>query len=56
VGVGARSLHSHVTPVGYKTYCTYYWPTPGVICRLAGDNRLPVDGITEVRVPVVDQA
>lgn len=43
-------LHSYVTTDRSTTFCIYDGPDPEAIRRAAGDNDLPVDRITEVRV------
>lgn len=43
-------LHSYVTTDRSMTFCVYDAPDPEAIRRAAGDNSLPVDRITEVRV------
>jgi Protein of unknown function (DUF4242) len=54
VGVNAHDgvtwLHSYVTPDKKRTFCIYDGPSPEAIRRVAGNNKLPVDRITEVRV------
>jgi Protein of unknown function (DUF4242) len=43
-------LHSYVTPDRTRTFCIYDGPSPEAIRRVAAQNKLPVDRITEVRV------
>ncbi|WP_052666458.1 DUF4242 domain-containing protein [Nitriliruptor alkaliphilus] len=43
-------LHSYVTPDRSTTFCVYDGPDPEALRRAAGDNELPVELITEVRV------
>ena len=43
-------VHSYVSSDKKKTYCIYDAPNPEAIRRTAGENSLPVDRITEVRV------
>jgi hypothetical protein len=54
VGVNAADgvtwLHSYVTPDHRRTYCVYDAPSPEAIRRVAANNQLPVERITEVRV------
>ena len=47
---GVTWIHSYVTPDRRKTYCIYDGPTPEAIRVVAGNNGLPVDRISEVRV------
>jgi hypothetical protein len=47
---GVTWLHSYVSDDGTKTFDVYEAPTPEAIRRTAARNRLPIDGITEVRV------
>ena len=47
---GVTWLHSYVTPDKKRTFCIYDGPSPEAIRRVAGNNKLPVDRITEVRV------
>ena len=47
---GVTWLHSYVTPDKKRTFCIYDGPSPEAIRRVAGNNMLPVDRITEVRV------
>jgi hypothetical protein len=54
VGVNAQAgvtwLHSYVSEDKKKTFCVYDAPTPEAIRKVADQNKLPVDKITEVRV------
>jgi hypothetical protein len=54
VGVNEKSavtwVHSYVSDDKKKTFCIYDAPNPEAIRRVAGENGLPVDRITEVRV------
>ena len=54
VAINAEQLvtwvHSYVTPDRKHTFCVYDAPTPEAIRRVAEQNKLPVDRITEVRV------
>ena len=54
VGVNATGgvtwVHSYVSDDKKKTFCIYDGPNPEAIRRVAGQNGLPVDRITEVRV------
>lgn len=43
-------VHSYVTTDRSTTFCIYDAPDPEAVRRAAGDNALPVDQITEVRV------
>ena len=47
---GVTWLHSYVNPSRTKTFCIYDAPTPEAIRKVATDNSLPVDTITEVSV------
>ena len=47
---GVTWLHSYVSTDKTRTYCVYDGPTPESIRRAAGNNNLPVESITEVRV------
>lgn len=47
---GVTWVHSYVTPDKKHTYCIYDGPSPEAIRQTAGDNGLPIDSITEVRV------
>ena len=47
---GVTWLHSYVNPSRTKTFCIYDAPTPEAIRKVAKDNSLPVDAITEVSV------
>jgi hypothetical protein len=47
---GVTWLHSYVTPDRTRTFCVYDGPSPEAIRRVAAQNKLPVDRITEVRV------
>jgi uncharacterized protein DUF4242 len=54
VAINAEQLvtwvHSYVTADRKHTFCVYDAPTPEAIRRVAEQNKLPVDRITEVRV------
>ena len=54
VAINAEQLvtwvHSYVTADRKHTFCVYDAPTPDAIRRVAEQNKLPVDRITEVRV------
>ena len=54
VGVNASDgvtwLHSYVTGDKKHTFCIYDAPNPEAIRRVAGENKLPIERITEVRV------
>ena len=54
VGVNTKSgvtwVHSYVSDDKKKTFCIYDAPNPEAIRRVAGENGLPVDRITEVKV------
>ncbi|HWM75272.1 MAG TPA: DUF4242 domain-containing protein [Nocardioides sp.] len=43
-------VHSYVSPDRTRTYCVYDAPTPEAIRSAGGDNKLPIDSITEVSV------
>jgi hypothetical protein len=43
-------VHSYVTPDKRKTFCVYDAPSPEAIRRVAEQNKLPIDRITEIRV------
>lgn len=43
-------VHSYVSDDKKKTFCIYDGPDPDAIRRVAAENGLPVDRITEVRV------
>ncbi len=47
---GVRWVFSFLRADKLKSYCVYDGPTPEAIRRVAADNALPVDAITEVRV------
>lgn len=47
---GVTWVHSYVSDDKKKTFCIYDAPAPEAIRRTAGENGLPVDRITEVRV------
>jgi hypothetical protein len=47
---GVTWVHSYVSDDHKKTYCVYDGPGPESIRKVAVDNDLPVDSITEVRV------
>ena len=47
---GVTWVHSYVTPDKKRTFCIYDGPTPEAIRKVAGQTKLPVDKITEVRV------
>src|SRR5437870_2065074 len=54
VGVNSKDnvtwVHSYVTGDKKKTFCIYDAPNPDAIRRVATNNGLPVDKITEVKV------
>ncbi len=54
VGVNSKDnvtwVHSYVTGDKKKTFCIYDGPNPDAIRRVATNNGLPVDKITEVKV------
>jgi hypothetical protein len=43
-------VHSYVSDDKKKTFCIYDGPNPEAIRRVASENGLPVDRVTEVRV------
>lgn len=43
-------VHSYVSPNRTKTFCIHDGPTPEAIRKVAKQNGLPVDTITEVSV------
>lgn len=47
---GVTWLHSYVSDDRRKTFDLYEAPNPEAIRRTAARNRLPIDGITEVRI------
>ena len=47
---GVTWVHSYVSSDKTRTYCVYDGPTPEAIRRAAGNNNLPIESITEVRV------
>jgi hypothetical protein len=47
---GVTWLHSYVSDDSRKTFDVYEAPNPEAIRRTAARNRLPIDGITEVRI------
>lgn len=47
---GVTWLHSYVSHDSRKTFDVYEAPNPEAIRRTAARNRLPIDGITEVRI------
>ena len=47
---GVTWLHSYVTPDRTRTVCVYDGPSPEAVRRAAERNKLPIQGITEVRV------
>ncbi|MDQ6801449.1 MAG: DUF4242 domain-containing protein [Acidobacteriota bacterium] len=54
VGVNSKDnvtwVHSYVTGDKKKTFCIYDAPNPDAIRKVATNNGLPVDKITEVKV------
>jgi Protein of unknown function (DUF4242) len=47
---GVTWVHSYVTPDHRKSFCIYDGPNPEAIRTVAGENKLPVDSITQVNV------
>jgi Protein of unknown function (DUF4242) len=47
---GVTWVHSYVSDDKKKTFCVYDAPSPEAIRKVAKNNALPVDTITEVRV------
>jgi hypothetical protein len=47
---GVTWVHSYVSSDKEKTFCIYDGPSPEAVRRVAKQNNLPVDRITEVRV------
>lgn len=47
---GVTWVHSYVSADRTKTFCVYDGPTPEAIRVVAGNNGLPIDGITAVSV------
>lgn len=47
---GVTWVHSYVNPERAKTFCIYDAATPESIRKVAGQNGLPVDTITQVSV------
>jgi len=47
---GVTWLHSYVSQDGKKTFCVYDAPNPEAVRKTAGNNDLPVERITQVRV------
>jgi len=48
---GVTWVHSYVSADKHSTFCIYDAPTPEAVRKTAARNELPVDRITEVRVP-----
>ncbi len=49
-GSGVTWVHSYVSTDKTKTFCIYDGPSPEAIRKVAEQNKLPVDRITEVSV------
>jgi len=47
---GVTWIHSYVSADKSRTFCVYDGPDPEAIRRAAGNNNLPLERITEVRV------
>jgi hypothetical protein len=47
---GVTWVHSYVSEDKRQTFCVYDAPDPESIRRVAGDNGLPIDRITQVTV------
>jgi hypothetical protein len=47
---GVTWIHSYVSADKTRTFCVYDGPDPEAIRRAAGNNNLPLERITEVRV------
>ncbi|MFT3805857.1 DUF4242 domain-containing protein [Arenimonas sp.] len=47
---GVTWVHSYVSKDKSRTFCVYDGPSPEAIRRSAGETKLPIDRITEVRV------
>jgi len=47
---GVNWVHSYVSADKTRSFCIYDAPTPEAIRRVAADNALPVENITEISV------
>jgi len=47
---GVTWVHSYVSQDKKQTFCVYDGPSPEAIRKVAKNNALPIDRITEVRV------
>jgi hypothetical protein len=47
---GVTWIHSYVSADKTRTFCVYDGPDPEAIRRAAGNNNLPLERITEVRI------